>query len=63
MQYTQEYFDNQVEKNRIKGAILGAIPKGTHYHNLIIALAELLTFFVSDSVKIETGLEAIEDQA
>lgn len=40
--YTDEYFENKVQQGQIKKALLLAIPEGVYFHNLLIALAELL---------------------
>ena len=48
---TKEFFDNRAEQAKIKLAITEAIPPGVFYHNLCIAVAELLRNYVADSYK------------
>lgn len=39
---TDAYFDNQIEKSRIKSKLTESIPEGVTYFNLVLALTELL---------------------
>ncbi|CAK0756336.1 hypothetical protein CCP3SC15_2150007 [Gammaproteobacteria bacterium] len=37
-----EFFQNKIEQGKIKSALWEAMPVNVYYHNLIIALAEML---------------------
>jgi hypothetical protein len=45
--YPEEYFYSKIQQAKIKSLILGALPDdgSIYYHNLIIALAEMLAEF------------------
>jgi hypothetical protein len=53
--YPQAYFDHKAQQARLKSAILGALPDdgSIYYHNLIIALSELLADFSQQAFKEE----------
>ena len=42
---TEAYFENKAEQAKIIQAVIGAIPTGVYYHNVIAALADLLSAF------------------
>lgn len=51
MELPQEYFDNKAEQSKIKQAVLECLPTEVYYHNIIIALAEMLAQFTKDAFK------------
>ena len=50
-EYQPEYFDNKQEQNKIKQAILDALPTGVEYYNLIAAMNELQQTFILHAFK------------
>lgn len=48
-----EYFKNRQEQAKIKLALTEAIPVGVYYHNLIIALTEMLERAVTTTYEEE----------
>lgn len=55
-----EYFQNRQEQARIKMLIVEAIPEGVFYHNLIIALAELLAGYTEKAFREKVREEEIK---
>ena len=58
--YPPEYFENKIQQSQIKTAIVEALPTGVYYHNLIIALSELLKNFVEDSYQEEVFTKPVK---
>lgn len=58
--YTEEYFQNKQEQAKIKIAINTAVPVGVHYHNLIIAMSELLKTYVEEAYKDEVFSKPVD---
>ena len=47
--YTKEYFANRIEQGKIKEALWKAMPTNIYYHNVIIALSEMLSRCVDEN--------------
>jgi hypothetical protein len=52
-QLTEQFFKNRQEQNKIKLALTEAMPVGVYYHNMIIALTDLLVTAVNEAYKDE----------
>ena len=61
-QLREEYFENKQEQNKIRLAILQAIPEDVYYHNLIIVLAELLGRFTAAAFEEEVLTKSTRDK-
>ena len=56
---TKEYFENRKQQGEIKLAIMESIPRNVYYHNLIIALAEILHRMVEASYQEDVFTKVI----
>lgn len=61
-QLTNEYFQNKKQQAVIKGKLLEAIPANVYYHNLIIALAELLADMTRLAWRDDVYTKAMKDK-
>lgn len=59
---SDEFFQNKVEQNQIKEALIRAIPENVYYHNLIIALAEMLHDAAQQAFKEDVFTRSIHDK-
>ncbi len=57
---TKEFFENRKQQIEIKSALDAAIPPGIYYHNLIIALAGMLTWAVNEAYKDDVYKKHVE---
>jgi hypothetical protein len=48
---SNEFFENRKQQAAIRTAIVQAIPEDVAYFNLIIALSDLLSFFVNSAFR------------
>lgn len=62
MQLPPQYFENKKEQSQIGEAILKAIPENVYYHNLIIAMTELLAGFVARAYKEDVFKKSMSDK-
>lgn len=47
----KEFFENRKEQAEIKIALTEAIPQNVYYHNLVVALAEMLARAIQEQQK------------